>query len=70
MAASNASDIPDGMLKGKYCVCNNCKISREEGREEIRYIIREILSDWSQDISSTTEEDYYNRILKILDGIK
>ena len=68
MAASSAADIPDGMLKGKYCKCNNCKISREEGREEMRYIIREILSEWSQDISSTTEESYYNHILKVLES--
>jgi hypothetical protein len=68
MAASNASDIPDGMIKGKYCKCNNCKISREEGREEIRYLVNTILSEWSQDISSTTEESYYDRILKVLEG--
>ena len=68
MAASNASDIPDGMLKGKYCVCNNCKISREEGREEVRYLVNTILSEWSQDISSTGEQGYYDQIVKLLEG--
>ena len=42
MAASDVSDIPDDKPVGKYCVCNNCKISREEGRQEIRERIRAI----------------------------
>lgn len=42
MAASDLSDIPDDKPVGKYCVCNNCKISREEGRQEIRKLIREL----------------------------
>jgi hypothetical protein len=42
MAASNSSDIPDGITKGKYCVCNNCKISREEGRQEVRKLILDL----------------------------
>lgn len=46
MAASSVSDIPDGMIKGKYCKCNNCKISREEGREEMRYIIRNLAKSY------------------------
>lgn len=42
MAASDVSDIPNDMPTGKYCPCKNCQISREEGRQEIRYLIRSL----------------------------
>jgi hypothetical protein len=42
MAASDLSDIPDDMPTGKYCPCKNCQISREEGRQEIRYLIKKL----------------------------
>lgn len=40
MAASNASDIPE--WKSKYCPCKGCGTAREEGRQEIRYLIQNI----------------------------
>jgi len=42
VAASDVSDIPDDAPADKYCVCNNCKISREEGRQEIRKFVQAI----------------------------
>ena len=31
--------------------------------------VREILQEWYQDISNTTEEKYYERIVKALNGL-
>ena len=30
--------------------------------------VREVLQEWEQDISNTTEQKYYERIVKALDG--
>lgn len=30
--------------------------------------VREVLTHWSEDIASTTEQDYYNQIIQALDG--
>ena len=40
VAASNASDIPE--WKSKYCPCKGCGTAREEGRQEIIRLVREL----------------------------
>jgi hypothetical protein len=67
MAASDLSDIPDDKPVGKYCVCNNCKISREEGRQEIRKSVLEILQNRHEDLLSCTKEDSCHDLARIVD---
>jgi hypothetical protein len=57
VAASDLSEIPDDKLVGKYCPCKNCQISREEGRQEIRKSVLEILQDRHEDLLSCTKND-------------
>ena len=66
MAASDVSDIPDDKPVGKYCVCNNCKISREEGRQEIRKSVLEILKDRHEDLLSCTKDDNCRDLAEIV----
>jgi hypothetical protein len=66
VAASDVSDIPDDKPVGKYCVCNNCKISREEGRQEIRKSVLEILKDRHLDLISCTKNDGCYELAKIV----
>jgi hypothetical protein len=66
MAASDISDIPDDKPAGKYCVCNNCKISREEGRQEIRKSVLEILQDRHKDLLSCIKNDDCQELARIV----
>ena len=68
MAAGSASGIPDS--KSDYCPCNRCTLARKQGRQEVIKNVHEILLEWSVDISNSTEEKYYERIVKVLDGDK
>jgi hypothetical protein len=66
MAASDVSEIPDDKPVGKYCPCRNCQISREEGRQEIRKSVLEILQDRHEDLLSCTKNDNCHDLAKIV----
>jgi hypothetical protein len=66
VAASDLSEIPDDKPVGKYCPCKNCQISREEGRQEIRKSVLEILQDRHEDLLSCTKKDDCQELAKIV----
>jgi hypothetical protein len=66
MAASDLSDIPDDKPVGKYCPCKNCQISREEGRQEIRKSVLQILQDRHEDLLSCTKKDNCQDLAEIV----
>jgi hypothetical protein len=66
VAASDLSEIPDDKPVGKYCPCKNCQIAREEGRQEIRKSVLEILQDRHEDLLSCTKKDDCQELAKIV----
>jgi hypothetical protein len=66
MAASDLSDIPDNKPVGKFCVCNNCKISRGEGTQLERERILKILQDRHEDLLSCTKKDNCQDLAEIV----
>ena len=66
MAASDVSDIPDYKPVGKYCPCKNCQIAREEGRQEIRKSVLEILQDRHEDLLSCIKDDNCQDLAEIV----
>jgi hypothetical protein len=50
----------------KKYLCHECGC--DEKHYDAIQSVREILKEWAPDISSTTEQSYYDQIIKALDG--